>query len=167
MDNASKALLMAAEILIAILILTLVIYAFVYYRDVAVTYEKSQISQETEKINSQFTKYLGQDVTIQEIVTLVHLAQDYNAKVDDGVESANGKKNKVEIIIDNIRVPSLYGGLLYNNVKLTGKTDNELIKYIELNTSIDSIASGVTLRKFECFNIEYNEEGKVYKVEFQ
>ena len=58
MENASKALIMAAEVLIGILILTLAIYAFVFYNDVAVTYEKTQIEQDLQKFNNQFTKYL-------------------------------------------------------------------------------------------------------------
>ncbi|MBQ6992473.1 MAG: hypothetical protein IJN50_06180 [Clostridia bacterium] len=158
MDNAAKALLMAAEILIAILILTLAVYAFVYYSDVAVTYEKSRQEQEIQKFNSQFTKYLGtEEVTIQDIITLVHIAQDYNAKVDEGIKKANGKTNKVEINVGN--VPS---------GDLTIKNDNELIEYVKDNTSETDPTdpSKIVIKKYKCTDAKYNDENRVYKVIF-
>lgn len=166
MDNAAKALLMAAEILIAILILTLAVYAFVYYSDVAVTYEKSRQEQEIQKFNTQFTKYLGtEEVTIQDIVTLVHIAQDYNKEVDNGVKAANGKDDKVEIFIEN-NLKIYYGvGVAYKyNVKLTEKDDKDLIEYIELNTATDDTIPKI--KKYKCSDIKYNEEGRVKFIKF-
>jgi len=174
-------LLMAAEILIAILILTLVIYAFVYYRDVAVTYEKSQISQETEKFNSQFTKYLGQELTIQEVVALVHLAQEYNANVDknntdkQAAKSAtdatgNINKNKVEVRISQdapyvskgIYMPT---GVMAHNENLTDETDEILIEIIKLNLFSHAPGEENKIRRiFDINKIMYNEEGRVYLI---
>ena len=108
MDNAAKALLMAAEILIAVLILTLAVYAFVYYRDVAVTYEKAQVEQEVQKFNNQFTKYLGEEVTAQQIVTLIHI----------------GQVEKVNIIV--------------NHIEMTSESEANVIKFVQNNTSINS-----------------------------
>lgn len=156
MDNAAKALLMAAEILIAILILTLAVYAFVYYSDVAVTYEKSRQEQEIQKFNSQFTKYLGtEDVTVQDIVTLVHIAQDYNKEVDNDIEKANGKTYKVEIMVGA-------------SIKLTEKNDSELIEYVKDNTSKTdpSDPSKFIVKKYKCTDAKYNDENRVYKVIF-
>lgn len=165
MDNAAKALLMAAEILIAILILTLAVYAFVYYSDVAVTYEKSRQEQEIQKFNSQYTKYLGtEDVTVQDIVTLVHIAQDYNKRVynnegnkkvyNNAEKYANNDKNKVEIMIDSN--------------ELTKKNDDELIEYVKNNTSENDPGdpSKITTKKYKCTNAKYNDENRVYKVIF-
>lgn len=150
MENAAKALTMAAEILIAILILTLAVYAFVFYSDIAITYEKTQIEQEIQKFNSQFTKYIGQDdIRIQEIVTLVHIAQDYNRSID----AQSDKKYDDEKIDVEIK---------FQHYGLTEKEDYELIEFIKDNSDDGS----GNLKRFKCEAVKYNDEGKIYEICF-
>ena len=72
MENASKALIMAGGILIALIIMALLIRS---YTNVSI-FQKTKLSQEEqEKIvlfNEQYTKYLGQYVYGVEVRTLVN-----------------------------------------------------------------------------------------------
>lgn len=78
MENASKALLMAGGILIAILILSLAVYLFTTYSKISVTYNDTIESNEKIKFNTNFTKFLGRnDITAQEIVSTINFARDY------------------------------------------------------------------------------------------
>ncbi len=114
MDNAAKALLIAAEILIAILIITLGVYAFVYYKDVAVSYDKSQVELEVQKFNNQFTKYLGEEVTPQKIVTLANLSRE----------------NGYEIVIEIEDVHDL-GGYIHGRENFQNYGEEGLISFLQ------------------------------------
>lgn len=79
MENASKALLMAAGVLIGVLILTLAVYLFISFG--ATSAELHELSQrnQLDEFNIQFTQYEGKsDVTIYDIVTVAGLARDNN-----------------------------------------------------------------------------------------
>ena len=57
MENASKALLIAATILLSILIIGLFVYIFKAGSSVGENYDKKQISQQLELYNSRFELY--------------------------------------------------------------------------------------------------------------
>lgn len=70
MENATKALTMAASILIGILIITLM---FILFRSGAKAGHRGD--KETERIaieqfNVNFTKYLGKDLTVYDVVSI-------------------------------------------------------------------------------------------------
>lgn len=86
MENASKALLMAGGILIAILILTLVVRSFTTIS----IFQKSRLSEEEQEqlveFNEQYTKYLGQYVYGTEVITVIN-------------KSLNNKEYPIKVII--------------------------------------------------------------------
>lgn len=85
MENASKALLIAGGILIAILIVTVAVYLFANYGSIGKSYDQTLQTTETQKFNENFTRYEGrEDVTIQEIVTLYNFVEEYEKKI--GIE---------------------------------------------------------------------------------
>lgn len=81
MENASKALLMASGILIGILILALIVTLFLSARDLSSSYEETKKSEAVQQFNVNFTKYLGQDLTIHEVVTICNFAKKDNNKI--------------------------------------------------------------------------------------
>lgn len=82
MENASKALLLAGGVLIAILILTLGITLYTQLSNQSREYNKTISEVELEKFNSNFDVYIGRkDIKAQEIVTVVNLAQEYGNQV--------------------------------------------------------------------------------------
>lgn len=111
MENASKALLMAGAILVGILILTFMVTLFASSRDLTKEYQANKDSESIQQFNVNFTKYLGQELTIHEVVTITNFANLNNVNV------INGKtKNQIPIDINDINNLSL--GSAYKNKKI-------------------------------------------------
>lgn len=77
MENASKALIMAAEILIAMMVASMFVLMFSTMSQYSEQYSMQKEAEEVEKFNVQFLKY-SKDATIQDILTLYNLAKEYN-----------------------------------------------------------------------------------------
>lgn len=92
MENASKALIIAGGILIGILILTLIITLFASSRDLSSRYDETKNAEAIQQFNVNFTKYLGQDLTIHQVVTIYNFAKENGVAVPD---------DYTEIDIDN------------------------------------------------------------------
>lgn len=81
MENASKALLMAGGILIGVLILSLMTTLFVSSKQLSTSYDNTKNAEAIQRFNVNFTKYLGQDLTIHEVVTICNFADIDSNKV--------------------------------------------------------------------------------------
>lgn len=79
MENASKALIMAAGVLIGLLILSLAVYLIVSFGTTSRTLHKQNEEQQIAQFNSQFTAYEGKEgITIHDIVSIANLATETN-----------------------------------------------------------------------------------------
>lgn len=86
MENASKALLIAGGVLIAILLLTLFAYLFGQMAESTSNIYDTLNQSEIAEFNQQFFNYEGRGLgslvdkplTIQDVATLINLAQDNN-----------------------------------------------------------------------------------------
>lgn len=89
MENASKALLMAGGMLIALLIIGALLLAYNQIGD----YEKAQTSSvkstQVADFNKEFSKYSGDNVKGYDMITLVNKAIDFNSKEGTTKETAN------------------------------------------------------------------------------
>lgn len=83
MENATKALLIAAAVLIAILIISL---GLVVYNNSANTVNQANLSsQEIQAQNEKFTRYNGNNKRGSEVNSLLQTALNYNLNTtDDG-----------------------------------------------------------------------------------
>lgn len=82
MENATKALLIAGGVLIAIIILSIAVFLYSMYSDQAEEYSAIISAIELEKFNNKFLGYLGRDdITAQELVSIVNLSKEYNYKI--------------------------------------------------------------------------------------
>lgn len=83
MENASKALLMAAGILIGILVLSLGIYMFVYFSgETKRVYNQVQADQ-INQFNSEYSSLEGKsDVTIYDVISIARRAREFNKQND-------------------------------------------------------------------------------------
>ena len=71
MENASKALLMAAEVLIGVLILSLAVYLYVSFGTTAAEVNEQNTQKQLVQFNTQFTVYQDRnDLTIYDIINL-------------------------------------------------------------------------------------------------
>jgi hypothetical protein len=90
MENASKALLMAAGVLIGILILTLMVTLFLSAREVSSRHDQVKKTEEIEQFNANFTKYVGKDITIHQVITIQNFAKIENNKIKNVILEKNG-----------------------------------------------------------------------------
>ncbi len=80
MENASKALLMAGGILIAMLIIVALIFAFNSIGNFYSNVDRVDLDEEIVKFNLQFEAYNRDDVKGIELRTLMNKINDYNNK---------------------------------------------------------------------------------------
>lgn len=79
MENASKALLMAAGVLIGVLILSLAVYLFATFGATSSELHRQNDANRVNEFNTQFTSYEGkQDITIYDVITVANLATENN-----------------------------------------------------------------------------------------
>ena len=92
MENASKALLIAGGVLIAIIIITLAVILYTLFSNHSENYNEVMKVTQIQKFNSKFDVYIGrEDITAQELISVVNLSNEYNGSV--------------EILIDNHKIP--------------------------------------------------------------
>lgn len=98
MENASKALLMAGGVLIAIIIISLLVKT---YGNIG-AFQKQQISAEEaeriEEYNKAYTKYLNQYVYGTEVITVI------NKSINDSQKMGFN----IYVYVDNVQVGSEY-----------------------------------------------------------
>ena len=98
MENASKALLMAGGVLIAILVLSLATRLFKSAYSVSKTYDDQMQATESRSFNAHFTRFYGapkdgvatqQQATIHDVITTVNFVRDYNKQVQENPLDTN------------------------------------------------------------------------------
>jgi len=83
MENASKALIMAGGLLVGLLILTLMGTLFMSSRDLSTQHEQAKKQQTVQQFNANFTKYVGKNLTIHQVVTITNFAEENGVIVNE------------------------------------------------------------------------------------
>lgn len=149
MENASKALFIAAGVLIGILIVSLAVYLIVSFGSTSAEIHKQNVEQQITQFNNQFISYEGKECTIYDVVTVANLATENNKYYDLNARTG-GKDNYISVQVANAsHIQSLtHGGYIegnnnqsvdYNGIiqrDLQNMPNQELAKYrIEVNIS--------------------------------
>ena len=110
MENASKALLMAAGVLMGMMILSLAVYLFASFAgtssEIHANIEQNQINQ----FNSQFTSYVGKDnITIHDVISMAYLATQNNqqygfARRATGSVDQNTGDSYIQVLLEGARI---------------------------------------------------------------
>lgn len=130
MENASKALLMAAGVLIAVLILSLAVYLFMSFGSESAEFHKQMENDRLNQFNSQFTTYEGKEgITIYDVMTAVNLARDNNSYYD--LTTASNSNYYVTV---NFIKPGISGS---NMEKKTDDQLQEILKQENLNSEVE------------------------------
>lgn len=141
MENASKALLMAAGILIGLLILALMVTLFASSKSLFDGYDATKESEAIQQFNVNFTKYVGQNLTIHDAITI------YNFAIENGIPSSNIiKSGSFNINMSQISKDIDDEKKYYNNY-------TEQIKYY-YNMSIEEYNNGY-VSKIRFYNRHY------------
>ena len=155
MENASKALIMAGGILIAILGMSLFVYLIVSFGATSDKIHDQNAQTQITEFNAQFTKYQGRtNITIYDVVSVANLAIDYN----------KNNNTKIEVYLNN-------DNLTPDDNNNESNLNNNVLKKLEsqvqsLVGDVDETNVKLTNYKVKKDGIEYDENGKVKKITF-
>lgn len=93
MENASKALIIAGGILLAMMILALMVYLGTSITDMAESEDKRTLAEQTEEFNKSYLSYNKSRVYGTDVITVYNKAKDNNEKYK------NNSNYRVEIIV--------------------------------------------------------------------
>ena len=139
MENASKALIMAAGVLIGILIISIGIYLFTDFGRTAAQINEQNAATQLTQFNSRFAVYESEEPkwTIYDIITVAGFARENN----------NYYENVSEYVVN----------VFLGNEDLTRLTSEDLIKNnIDYNTT----------KQYKCSIIGYHENGRISGLKF-
>ena len=143
MENASKALLMAAGVLLGLMILSIGVYLFSNFGGTSSKIHDNIRANQIAQFNSQFTQYVGKEnVTIYDVITMANLATENNKYYEFPKRGTmpSGEDYYITVLLDGVRIEYGYGDLQsvieqdYNNRLLAQvgeikETSSELKKY--------------------------------------
>jgi len=99
MENASKALIMAGGMLLAMMILVLLVYAFTYMNDLTKAQDKKNSTQQIQEFNNEYLAYNKTIMYGTDVITVINKAIDYNSKL--GIDDENYKINIILNLIQD------------------------------------------------------------------
>ena len=168
MENASKALIMAASVLIGIMILSLAVYLFTTFGATSARLHEQQATDRLNQFNSQFTSYEGKSgLTIYDVITVANLATENNKyyqldrKISiPAIENTNNKITDYYVSIcikqDGGTLKNIDGGL---------NTSPDYNEYI--NNELSKInTSNTKLPTYKCKAYISSTTQRVYRVDF-
>lgn len=150
MENASKALIMAAGVLIGVLILSLAAFLFLDFGATSESVYSQMESQQLTQYNAQYTVYSGRnDITVYELISLANLAKENNEYYKDYTDYEDAYKVQV----------SLPGTPDLQDYK---EKQDWIVVYSKVNQQGELVAT------FKCIGIEYHSSsGRVKTINFE
>lgn len=158
MENASKALIMAAEVLIAMVILSLAMYLVITFGNFSQQVHEQNQEIELTQFNSQFTQFEAmENVTIYDIITVANYARENNQRYELNVSSRD-KESTYYV--------SVYRKSGSNNNAIEHESQSILDTLIKQD--IDEMKNKATnyLPKYKCQTFTSSVTGRVYKIIF-
>lgn len=172
MENASKALIMAAEILIGIMILSAMVYMFNVFAGYSEDRYKEIEDTQVAEFNNRFLKFYGTkknengvekpiECTIHDITSLANFAQKHNIEYEVN-ENTGYSENTLYVQID-----------LENKKNLEKCSNSELVKLIkdnDLKLVLDEdIGKEIPKTKYyKCVKCDINNDtGRVNHIVFE
>lgn len=149
MENASKALLIAAGIFLAIMLVSLLVIGYNRISEYYNLKTEKQVEEQIDKFNKQFQGYNKKDLRGSELISLMNKVIDYNTRQ---AYLENYERIKVTITIgeNNIIEQFMYNTsdtkIIQNVITNTGtdgnnyEKDNELIKITNTPTDLIAVA---------------------------
>lgn len=137
MENASKALIMAGGVLIALMIVSLLVVFRGNINSLMASKETAAATEQIAKFNSQFDVYNRNNVAGSELLTLINKINDYNFRYenDDGYQ-------KINISVKFTNGIDAYGGVNLINAKTVYNQEN-------LSAAVKNIESKIKSTKNE------------------
>lgn len=176
MENASKALIMAAGILISIMVVSFMIFVLRKAGSMSAQYDQQISENELTKFNGQFEVYAKEGNTFFDVLTVANLAWDVNKK-NNWDEQTGVTIKIINENNDQVDYSVLPNQILKKNYFFKGGDATGETVYIYNADSETSIIDEYTARnddntkyiyQFKCTGITYNDiTGKVKEMLFK
>lgn len=145
MENASKALIYAGEILLGVLLLTLMVFMFHSAGTFSDTVDKNIEEKQISEFNAPLEKYRGRtDITAQDVITMGNYAKQYNEDIGS---------IKIKVIVNNVDSK-------YKNAYTLGNNSDLVYEFINKYSYDDSKKEIIY---FKCEQMTYDEETGLIK----
>ena len=157
MENASKALIIAGEILIGILILSLASYMVILFGNFSKNMNEQMSATEIRSFNVKFSNFSGRsNISMQEIATIVNFAKQSNSNY--GVSLENPGPYFVDVKINGVSIlDKSINTLLEDNKNTIYYSCNIELSQIEIENSEDGKIIIKAKRNYKNSDITYNE----------
>ena len=106
MENASKALIMAGSVLLALIIIGSLLLMFNSLSSYQETVQETEREAQVVAFNNQFETYLRDDVRGSDIISLMNRIIDYNTRKGDSSDEKYQNMN-IEITRINVSRPKI------------------------------------------------------------
>lgn len=148
-ENASRALLMAATMLITVMVLAIGVYLFVTYSQYSADAYKTMEQNQINQFNNQFLKYYGENTrtengvdvtetilcTAHDIMTVANIAQQNNENYEiSDLKLGNGNTNYVQIAVKGNNINFKPKDILINLEKLN---ETQKVDFIKQNSAVE------------------------------
>lgn len=155
MENAARALTMAAGVLIGIMIISIAVYLFTSLGNTSSEIYSKVEQTKIDKFNSQFLKYYRLDTcTAHDIVSIANLAKNSNEYYE--LEEGSGYNYYVNVIVYNVS----------EKIEHFEKLDDA--KYTEFIQNNSTNEEKSEIKYFTCIGIsQSNITGRVYQITFE
>lgn len=159
MENASKALMMAGGILIALLIITLLVIMFTSMSDIFKSEDEIKRIEEIEAYNKEYESYNRKLLRGADIISLMNKAISNNKKYDNLEEY----RMQIEFIMKEELIYTKTGNSNTGKFEVGKPYNIELFASIKNNTEA---FNDFKRRVFDCTGTEYNGFGRICKMKF-
>ena len=161
MENAARALTMAAGVLIGIMIISIAVYLFTSLGNTSSEIYSKVEQTKIDKFNSQFLKYYRLDTcTAHDIVSIANLAKNSNEYYE--LEEGSGYNYYVNVIVKDYIDSKGSKNEEDNFEKLD---DAKYTEFIENNSTNEEKSE---IKYFTCIKIlQSNITGRVYQITFE
>ena len=177
MENASQAILIAGGVLITMIVASIMTITFSRMSETSERFNRQFTAGQTRSFNAEFQQFDGRDnISIQEIVSLVKYVQNYHDKQAEGDSAVRNYTTAywyVKVWV-NTSDGSVSTTEISSDINFSEKNETELISYLNDNndTYTNTTATGVTelngTTVFKCVNMTYsNTTGRINSIIFR
>ena len=174
MENATKALLIVAGVLIGVMILTLGLALYYSLNEFVDDHQSAIQENALQKFNTQFLQYVNYNdstgvcefkLTVQDIITVANLAHENNVKHDipeNPDESIYNPNNEYVTVNAELYYTNEYGGISVRRLNHLEQTITQ--------DSAEWLSTFVSNHEYQCSSadIKISEiTGKVYEINFR
>ena len=131
MENATKALEMAGSVLIGVLLLGCILFAYTRMTELKDTEHKAEVTDQAKDFNLDYEAYNRDNLYGSDMFSLANKLEDYNKKEADGKEYG-----RIEMKVTLKNTPGR-DAVSFKEKTYTGETLND--KYNELSDKINAI----------------------------